>query len=171
MGDFTVNIIGLSNKVHHFDFELNDGFFEKYGREVISKGLFDVHVILEKKETFIDVEFEISGSTQLICDRSLEPFDHTIKEKKAIVFKYGEEVQEISDEIMIITRDQVSLDLGQFMYEFIALSIPIKKIHPSLQAEDEDDEGEYKIVYSTSVDEEVKSEDTDPRWEKLKKLK
>jgi uncharacterized metal-binding protein YceD (DUF177 family) len=169
--DFTVNIIGLSNKAHHFDFELNDGFFEKYGKEVVSKGLFDVHVTLEKKETFIDVEFEISGSTQLICDRSLEPFDYPIKEKKTIVFKYGEEAQEISDEIMIITRDQVSLDLGQFVYEFIALSIPIKKVHPSLQAEDEDDGNEYKMIYSTSVDEEIETEDTDPRWEKLKKLK
>lgn len=171
MRDFTVNIIGLSNKTHHFDFELRDGFFEKYGKEVISTGLFDVHVALEKKETFIEVEFEISGSTQLICDRSLEPFDYVIKEKKMMVFKYGEEAQEISDEIMIITRDQVSLDLGQFIYEFIALSIPIKKVHPSLQAEDEDDESEYKMIYSTSVEDEVKSEDTDPRWEKLKKLK
>lgn len=171
MRDFTVNIIGLSNKTHHFDFELSDGFFEKYGKEVISTGLFDVHVALEKKETFIEVEFEISGSTQLICDRSLEPFDYVIKEKKMMVFKYGEEAQEISDEIMIITRDQVSLDLGQFIYEFIALSIPIKKVHPSLRTEDEDDESEYKMIYSTSVEDEVKSEDTDPRWEKLKKLK
>ncbi len=171
MRDFTVNIIGLSNKAHSIDFTLTDGFFEKYGKEVISKGLFDVHVTLDKKETFIDVEFEISGSTQLICDRSLEPFDYPIKEKRAMVFKYGEEAQEISDEIMIITRDQDSLDLGQFMYEFIALSIPIKKIHPSLRAEDTDDESEYKIVYSTSVDDESESEYTDPRWEKLKKLK
>lgn len=86
------------------------------------------------------------------------------------MFKYGEEAQEISDEIMIITQDQVSLDLGQFIYEFIALSIPIKKIHPSLRTDDED-ESEFKMIYSTSVDEEETPEETDPRWEKLKKLK
>lgn len=172
MRDFNVNIIGLSRKTHLFDFELKVGFFEKYGSEVVSKGHFDVHIILEKKETFIDVEFKISGTAQLMCDRSLESFDYPIKETRRIMFKYGEEAQEISDEIMIITQDQVSLDLGQFIYEFIALSIPIKKIHPSLRTDDEDeDESEFKMIYSTSVDEEETPEETDPRWEKLKKLK
>jgi uncharacterized metal-binding protein YceD (DUF177 family) len=36
--------------------------------------------------------------------------------------------------------------------------------------DEETDENEVKIVYSTSEDEEV-SETIDPRWEKLKKLK
>jgi uncharacterized metal-binding protein YceD (DUF177 family) len=59
------------------------------------------------------------------------------------------------------------------MYEFIVLSIPIKKLHPDLRNEDED-ESDVKIVYSTSTEneqEEKKEEDIDPRWEKLKKLK
>jgi uncharacterized protein len=76
---------------------------------------------------------------------------------------------------VIITRDQDSIDLGQFMYEFIVLSIPIKKIHPDLRNEEEDeDESDVRIVYSTSTEKEQrekKEEDIDPRWEKLKKLK
>jgi uncharacterized metal-binding protein YceD (DUF177 family) len=166
--DFIINIIGLSKKTHLFDFKLEDGFFEKYGSEVVSNGYFDVHIILEKKETLIDVEFAIAGAAQLVCDRSLEEFDFPVKENRRIMFKYGEEAQEVSDEIMIITHDQVNLDLGQFIYEFIALSIPIKKIHPSLRTEDE---SEFKMIYSTSKDEEETREETDPRWEKLKKLK
>lgn len=130
--DFSVNIIGLSKKVHHFQFELKDDFFEHYGKEVLSSGYFDAGVSLDKRETFIEVDFKISGHAKLICDRSLEPFDHPLKIDRKVIFKYGEESHEISDEIVIITRDQDSIDLGQYMYEFIVLAIPIKKIHPDL---------------------------------------
>jgi uncharacterized metal-binding protein YceD (DUF177 family) len=170
--DFKVNIIGLSKKVHHFQFELKDGFFEQYGKEVLSSGDFDAEVSLDKRETFIEADFKISGHTKLICDRSLEPFDYKINIDRKVIFKYGEEPQEISDEIVIITRDQDSLDLGQYMYEFIVLAIPIKKLHPDLSKEDEDEnDANVKIVYSTSTEEEKKEEAIDPRWEKLKKLK
>jgi uncharacterized metal-binding protein YceD (DUF177 family) len=171
--DFSVNIIGLSKKVHHFQFELKDGFFWHYGKEVLSSGDFKAEVSLDKRETFIEVDFKISGHAKLICDRSLEPFDHPLNIDRKVIFKYGEEPQEISDEIVIITRDQDSIDLGQFMYEFIVLAIPIKKIHPDLKDEEENDDGSnVKIVYSTSTEkEEKKEEEIDPRWEKLRKLK
>jgi len=169
--DFKVNIIGLSKNVHLFNFELKDGFFERYGKEVLSEGDFNAAVSLDKRETFIEVDFKITGYAKLICDRSLEPFDHTLKIDRKVIFKYGEEPQEISDEIVIITRDQDILDLGQFMYEFIVLSIPIKKLHPDLTNDEEDeDDTDVKIIYSTSTENE-KEEVVDPRWEKLKKLK
>ncbi len=175
MKDFSVNIIGLSNKVHLFHFELKDAFFVRYGKEVLSKGDFVTEVSLDKRETFIEVDFKISGQADLICDRSLEPFDHHLNITRKVIFKYGEEAQEVSDEIVIITQDQDSIDLGQFMYEFIVLAIPIKKLHPDLRNEEgDDDESDVKIVYSTSTEkeqEEKKEEDIDPRWEKLKKLK
>lgn len=170
MKEFSINIIGLSKKAHIFDFKLSNGFFEKYGKEVISGGDFDAKIFLDKRETFIEIEFSISGKASLVCDRSLEPFDYRIEETRKIVFKYGEEAKEVSDEIVIITRDQDSIDVGQFMYEFIALAIPIKKLHPRFQDEPEEDENEIKIIYSTSADKEEK-ENIDPRWEKLKKLK
>ncbi|KXK30519.1 MAG: hypothetical protein UZ12_BCD005000568 [Bacteroidetes bacterium OLB12] len=89
-----------------------------------------------------------------------------------MVFKYGEEAQEISDEIVIITRDQDSIDLGQYFYEFIALAIPMKKLHPRFANEAENDQF---IVYSTAQNETEESDKEndaiDPRWEKLKKLK
>ncbi len=173
MKDFCVNVIGLSKKVHLFEFDLKDDFFERYGKEVLSRGNLNAKVCLDKRETFIEVDFKISGQAKLICDRSLEPFDHQLNIDRKVIFKYGEEPQEVSDEIVIITRDQDSIDLGQFMYEFIVLSIPIKKLHPDLRNEDED-ESDVRIVYSTSTEnekKEKKEEDIDPRWEKLKKLK
>ena len=71
MKDFSVNIIGLSNKVHLFQFELEDDFFERYGKELFSKGDFDSEVSLDKRETFIEVDFKISGHAELIWQQTL----------------------------------------------------------------------------------------------------
>ncbi|MEJ0032264.1 MAG: DUF177 domain-containing protein [Bacteroidota bacterium] len=125
--------------------------------------------MLDKHETFIDADFSITGKARLVCDRSLEPFEEPVKVHKKIMFKYGPEPTELSDEIVVITRDQDQLELGQYMYEFISLEIPIKKLHPKFRDEEDNNE-EGKIVYKS------KSEDgddgqIDPRWEKLKKLK
>jgi uncharacterized protein len=170
--EFAVNIIGLSKKAHLFEYRLQKGFFEKYNLESVSDGNLDVEVVLDKKETFIEANFKISGQVGLVCDRTLEPFDFAITENRKVVFKYGEAAQEISDEIVIITRDQDSIDLGQYLYEFIALAIPMKKLHPRFANEAD---GNQLIVYTTSQNETEKEKDEnnsiDPRWEKLKKLK
>ena len=74
---------------------------------------------------------------------------------------------------MTISRDTVSLELGQYIYEFIALAIPLKKLHPRFQEEADEGDAEGKIVYSSSAEptETKNGEEIDPRWNILKKLK
>jgi uncharacterized metal-binding protein YceD (DUF177 family) len=94
-----------------------------------------------------------------------------MESKDKIVFKYGDEYQEMTEEIIIIPRDTATLELGQYIYEFISLGIPLKKLHPKFRDEAEDD-SEGKIVYSSGTSDDKKDEeDTDPRWNILKKLK
>jgi uncharacterized metal-binding protein YceD (DUF177 family) len=169
VGAYAINIVGLSTKAHSFDYKIGDEFFAQYGTEILSGGEFDVRVVLDKHETFIDADFSITGKAKLVCDRSLEPFDETVKVHRKVMFKYGDEPSELTDEIIVIARDQQSLELGQLIYEFISLEIPIKKLHPRFRDEEENDDTEGKIVYkSESKDEKT---EIDPRWEKLKKLK
>lgn len=163
MRDFVINIHGLSKDVHQFDYHLDDSFFKNFGQEVIQRGSLDAKVTLDKRETFIDTHFELQGSVELICDRSLEPFQYLISINRKIVFKLGEEEKEVSDEIQIISAQRDQLEMGQFMYEFILLEIPMKKLHPKFERESNED----SIVYSSSTEEDA----IDPRWEALKKLK
>jgi uncharacterized protein len=172
---YKANIVGLTNTVHHFEFEVGSDFFSRYGTELLSEGALTAEVTLDKRETFIDATFAIKGSIKLICDRSLDPFDFPIKTKKKLVFKYGDADEEISDEIVMINRDSESLELGQYIFEFIVLEIPMKKLHPRYQdEEDDDDESGGKIIYKSKSSDDSDSEDggdIDPRWEILKKLK
>jgi uncharacterized protein len=168
---YSINIVGLSSKEHHFQYEFGSEFFRKYGTDIVSEGKFLVDLLLTKHETFIETTFKISGAAHLVCDRSLEPFDFPIESKNKIVFKFGNEYQEMTDEIIVIPRDTATLEVGQYIYEFIALAIPLKKVHPKFQ-DDAEDDAEGKIVYTSEATEEKKDEEeTDPRWNILKKLK
>ncbi len=175
MRAFRVNIHGLSNRVHEFQFEVGDEFFKQYGPGLVSEGSFDAEVTLDKRETLIEARFVIKGKAKLICDRSLDPFEYPIKTDKKIVFKYGDKNEELSDEIIMIQRDTDSLELGQYIYEFINLGVPIKKLHPRYAGElEEDANAEGRIIYtsgSSSEGGENGDDEIDPRWEILKKLK
>lgn len=184
MGAYRINIIGLSNKVHHFHYEVGQDLFTERGTDLVSDGTFQVDVDLDKRETFLEADFRIKGAAKLICDRSLEPFDYPINARRKVVFKYGDQDEEVTDEIMIIQRDKAWIELGQYLYEFIALAIPLKKLHPRFQdqADDADDDSEGRIVYTSGGSEEEESDgpdgkngrddqDIDPRWNALKKLK
>jgi uncharacterized protein len=173
MKDFKINIIGLSSKDHQFDFHIGEEFFRHYGNGIVSEGDLDVVVTLDKRETMIEARFEINGKVKLICDRSLDPFQHPLKIDKHMIFKFGDADEELSDEIIMIHRDSDHLELGQYIYEFIALAVPMKKLHPRYEGElDLEDEAEGKIIYTSGSDSEGGDEgDIDPRWEQLKKLK
>jgi uncharacterized protein len=179
VGAYSINIVGLSNKLHHFEYEIGDEFFKQYGAGLVSNGRFRANVDLNKHETFMEADFKIKGTATLICDRSLEPFEYPLWTNRKVLFKYGDKTEEISDEIIMINRDAVSLELGQHIYEFIALAIPMKKLHPRFQMEEafEDTDAEGKIVYSSEAAKEGKQGDgddednIDPRWNILKKLK
>src|SRR5690606_29009408 len=128
-----------------------------------------------KDVNLIEVLFDISGTVELICDRSLEPFDYPLNTTEKLLYKYGPEEQEINEEIYIITRDTPKIALAQLIYEFILLAIPAKKIHPDYKVEmdEEDFDEEGQLVYvseeESDEDEDVDSlssdVDTDPRWE------
>lgn len=168
MERYRINILGLSLNLHHFQYEIGNDFFSKYGSGLVSEGSFKVDVGLDKHETFLEVVFSIQGTVKLTCDRSLDEFDYPIHVNTKIIFKYGDEDKEISEDVVMIHRGTETLELGQFIYEFIALAIPMKKLHPRFQDEP-DDEG--KIVYTSDTDKIKEEEEIDPRWEKLKKLK
>jgi uncharacterized protein len=168
VSEFIVNIIGLSKRVHEFKYTLGKAFFDEFGKDLLEEGQFEATVVLDKQETFIDGSFTFKGTARLLCDRSLEPFDYPLESKHRLMFKFGTEEAEVSDEIVIIPHDKQSLNLGQYLYEYIGLALPMKRLHPKFQ-DDEEDDSEGGIIYSSSTENE--GEKIDPRWEKLKKLK
>jgi uncharacterized protein len=166
MDSYRINILGLSLNIHQFHYEFGNEFFGKYDKELVSEGKFTVDVVLDKRETFLETEFKIKGSVKLVCDRSLDEFDYPVNFTRRMIFKYGDQDVEVSEDVMMIHHGTESLEIGQYIYEFIALAIPMKKLHPRFQDESEED----NLIYTSDSADEKKADEIDPRWEMLKKL-
>ena len=168
--DYKINLVSLKDGLHPYKFEVKDAFFSNFEDSLISKADIIVTLNLTKQINLLIAEFRIEGTTKLICDRSLEEFDYPFNHTYKVHFKYAEEFEEISDEIIHIPFGLPQLDLSQYIYEFIGLSVPMRKIHPKFA--DEDSTSESEVIYSSDVDEtEEDIENMDPRWASLKNLK
>lgn len=177
---FDIDIVQLRHDKHDYEFDVNSSFFANFEDSYAEKGSFKVQLTLDKSETLLVANFKINGNIELTCDRSLEVFDHLISTNNQLIFKYGTEYSELSDEIVTIPKDIATLNMAQYIYEFIGLAIPMKKLHPKFneeEGEDEDEDSEGTLIYSTIKDgdeeEEVENKDEtiDPRWDILNNLK
>ncbi len=173
---FDIDIVSLSNAKHYYDYTLDSTFFENFEDSLLEKGQLKVTVMLNKSETMIQATIAVEGWVELICDRSLDPFEFQINTNDQIIFKYGKEYAEISEEIITIPFETQKLNLSQFIYEFIGLAVPMKKLHPKFiqEGEEENAEEETLHIYSTPIDldeDELKDDEIDPRWDILNKLK
>lgn len=164
---FNIDIYKLSFKKHEYQFEWDDSLFTIEENSLVQKGHGECELILDKSETMITLDFKISGNVELTCDRSLELFDQAIKLNEHLILKLGDENVELSDDIIMIHRDTQQLNIAEYLYQYINLSLPMKRLHPDLI--DEEDEG-VVFVTETRAEENNNNED-DPRWAALKKLK
>lgn len=165
---FNIDIYKLSNKRHEYQFDWNADLFSIEEASLVQKGQGQCQVQLNKSETMITLDFAITGTVELTCDRSLELFDHQIDLSEHLILKLGDEHMELGDDIIMIHRDTQQLNIAEYLYEYIHLAIPMKKVHPDLI--DDDEEEGIVFVTETSPEQEDKNEE-DPRWAALKKLK
>lgn len=169
MEKFVIDIYKMRNKLHQFEFEVDEVFFSSLEQELVKSGKLKAKIDLEKNDSFIGMDVNIQGTVELICDRSLDPYEHPIEEHRKVIFKYGDQEQELDHDVVMITNNTQQLDIGKYIFEFVGLALPMKKLHPRF--EDNDDEL-GSLVYSSSdnSDSEIQAE-TDPRWTKLNDLK
>jgi uncharacterized metal-binding protein YceD (DUF177 family) len=179
LSKYNIDIYGLEDKLYEYDMESGDAFFEELEQDIIESGHFKTHVELNKSATMIQLRFQTEGTLDLVCDRSLEPYKESFASDDKLILKFGEQNQELTDEIEIINRNTNRINIARYIFEFIALSLPVKKIHPSLRTDEDEDFSEEEdpivLVYSSETPEdeedEAIDEKIDPRWEALKKLK
>ncbi|WP_299760803.1 DUF177 domain-containing protein [uncultured Pontibacter sp.] len=175
--DYEIGIAKLSNRKHKYEFLLNDDFFEEFGKEIILGGNLTADVELDKTESLLTFRFDIKGHVRLTCDRSLEEFDYPLDVQAAFRIKYGDENVELDDDLWQITPNTQAINIAQHLYDYIGLSLPMKKLHPRfVEEEDEEEEDDRDILIYSSRDDadtdedEDDEDDTDPRWDALRNL-
>lgn len=164
-GVFDIDIYKLADGIHEFEFDFDSKFFDLFEDSIIKQGAGSVEVILDKTASMLTLTFKINAEIELICDRSLDEFMHPVNESNEVRLKFGDHWEELNDDLILIPVNTQKVDVAQFVYEFLTLAIPMKKLHPRFK-----DEEEFYMVDPDSLDE-SSTEPIDPRWNELKKLK
>ncbi len=172
---YDINIIGLEPKRYEFDYSSDEAFFQALDQQLIKRGNVQTHLVLDKSETMLRLDFAITGVVERTCDRSLDLYDEQVNTRQTLFLKFADRNEELTDEIELIERNTATINVARYIFDYIVLSMPMKGLHPRFRDEDEDDLSEGKLIYSSdAVVEGDESDDekpaVDPRWEALRKL-
>jgi uncharacterized protein len=168
MDNYVIPIYGLKEGMHEYNFEVDAEFFESFENADISGGDLKVMVNLDKKSQFMKLDFHIRGTLRTTCDRCLDEFDFPLDIREKLFVRFGDESVEISDNVIVISREESRLSIAQYIYEFSALALPVKRMHPV----DANGQSGCNSEMIRKLNEHLSSHkgETDPRWDALKKF-
>ncbi|SFK42529.1 YceD family protein [Proteiniphilum acetatigenes] len=181
---YNISLKNLSEGVHTFEYDLDRKFFDAIDGDEVRKGNVKVTVKVRKTSSTFEFNFDLKGIIQVPCTRCLDDMNLDVDTQSRLIVKFGKEYSEESDEIVIIPEEEGEINIAWFLYEFIALTIPIKHVHPTgecnrvvssklrkhraVSTDDaDDDDGE---IPDDDFSDEDESQDNDPRWDALKGL-
>jgi len=167
-GLYSIPLAGLKEGRFTYDFEIGDDFFKAFAESEIHRGKMRADVTLDRRSSHLELTIAIKGTAEVVCDRCLEKFSISVSCTNKLFVKQGKEWEEVDPDMITMALEEHEIDLSQYFYEYIHLALPIKRIHP------DDEKGN-----STCNPEMIKrmenylfagESETDPRWDKLKKL-
>merc|ERR1711916_241222 len=154
-----------------FEYVIDDKFFETFNFDEFKSTAVNVVLDFEKKGNLFNLLFAINGKVEVPCDVSNEYYHQEIATELPLIVKFGIEFNDDNEEILILPHEAYELNVAQYIYEAIILAVPSKRIHPMVLDGSLESETLKKLEeLSIEQKEEKSTEDTDPRWDKLKDL-
>ena len=129
IGLYKIAYKGLKNGSYDFDFKVDNALFETFETEEIKGGDCDVRVVLNRSESMLELSISIDGEVICECDRCLEDCPIAIEYDGELVVKFSDESDYYDGEVMWISPSEDMLDLTQYIYESIVLSLPYSRVH------------------------------------------
>lgn len=162
MEELIIPFKGLDTGNHRFEFRIDNAFFESYTFFETEKGKLDVILDLEKEPALMIFHFSINGVISLACDRCLAELDFPLDGNFDLIVKFGEDYVEESDDVIIIPNTESRIDVSQYIFEYINLLLPIKRVHADI------DQCDSTVIEKLDK---YSKKDIDPRWDALKNIK
>lgn len=171
--DTVVQFSGLKSGRYEYSYALDKAFFEGYENEELCDGNVDFEVVLEKKEHLLMFTFTFQGTVKSICDRCLGEMVIPVNGEEHLCVKFSDTETSEDEDVIFLPEDAFKIDLAQWMYEYVAVSMPMQHVHPEGECDPE-------MLKFISEEKEMSGEDdnvrelgegeSDPRWDALKHL-
>ena len=162
-----------------YEYQLDNQFFIDLDAPEVQKGQVNVVLKVRKTSGIYQLDFHTEGMVIVFCDRCLDEMEQPIDTDDRLRVKLGLEFSE-EDDMVVIPEEDGYINVAWFIYEFIALSIPMKHVHAPGKCNKEmvgklskhlrikgDDEEDLDDVEEFASDE---PQAIDPRWNELKKI-
>jgi len=171
---YSIHFKGLKVGKHTFNLQVDDKFFDEFDESEIKHGKLEVEILLNKQSQLLDLTISFEGNVEVVCDRCLDNFDLPVSYKGSLYVKFGEDKAEEGDEIIFLSIDDSEINLAQYIYESICLSLPFQRYHGLNGTKTKCNKEMIKKLNSylsdSSKKEKEETEDIDPRWNKLKDI-
>jgi len=98
----------------------------------ISDASIQVQLTLLKHSRFLELHFDFNGWAEVSCDRCLDPLRLDMESDAQMFVKFGDHAGEEDSEdndVMILPHDEDRLEVSQYLYEYIHLSLPLRRVH------------------------------------------
>lgn len=159
-------------------------FFAHIDGPEVQKGKVNVELTVKKTSRAFELSFQTEGIVWVPCDRCLDEMEQPVTSSDKLMVKFGHEYAEEGDNLIVIPEEEGEINVAWFMYEFIALAIPMKHVHAPgkcnkavtsklnkhLRTSGDDDAEESFGAGEDIVVEDEAEEQIDPRWNELKIL-
>ena len=173
--EYEIAFVGLKPGVHQFDYQIDDSFFEDFQEQDFKNCQAHVKLLLEKNSgSFMLLKFEMGGNVEVVCDRCsnnlpLQLFDEFVVTVRMVEDPEIMNEQEEDPDVYYIARGESHLDVKDWLYEFINLSIPMQRT-----CEYENMDGPHCDAAARELLEKLRAQEEkteNPIWKDLKNLK
>lgn len=121
MQPFTIPLGSLKAGRNHFDWEADGSFFATFGNDGIQDAGLSMSVDVLYRDDAVRVSCRIEGSVTTTCDRCLETL--------VIPVDTGFEDEDFEAADL--------LDLSQDIYDYVCISLPMVRVHPDGECNEE----------------------------------
>ena len=171
LAPFVLAFAGLKEGIHHFSLDITSKFFDAFDYTEFNAAALNAQVELNKKASMLELQFTISGTVNVRCDVSNEPFDLPINPNHELVVKFGETFNDENDELLVLPHGSHQVDVAQTIFETVVLAVPQKRVHPGIENGSLHPDLLDRLDALHPNESTKATEAIDPRWDALKKLK
>jgi len=166
---YAIHVGSLKYGSHEDQLTIDQEFFDHFEDGEAHSGEIKLKLDMFRYDTHIDAKFLLDGHVSLNCDRCLEPYKYPIKGEHRIIYSFDKEMSFKGYEVMYVDPHTPYLSIVQELYDFISIAIPLRKVPDDCT--DQCDPQVTAYILSEDNQPETESDEIDPRWEALKKLK
>lgn len=179
---YKIDLKGLAADSASYEFLLDNVFFANIDGPEVQKGKVTVSLVVKRISGAFEFVFKTEGVVCVPCDRCLDEMELPITSTDKLYVKFGVDYAEEKDNMIIIPEAEGDINIAWFIYEFVALSVPMKHVHLPGKCNKEMVGKLNRHLRTVSDDEndeigndeedmgEVEENFSDPRWSELKKI-